>query len=64
MSTDKRTVAPKDDMLLTRAQLAGRWVTCTKTIQRREKAGLRAMRLGRSVRYRLSDVLEFEEAGL
>ena len=51
-------------MLLTRAQLAGRWVTCTKTIQRREKAGLRAMRLGRSVRYRLSDVLEFEEAGL
>lgn len=53
---------PKDDSQFTRKQLAERWKTSTETIKRRERAGLlKAIKLGRTVRYRLSDVLAVEE---
>jgi Helix-turn-helix domain len=52
-----------DDPLFTRQELAERWRQSTETIKRRERAGrLHALKLGRSVRYRLSDVLAFEKA--
>jgi hypothetical protein len=51
------------DVLFTRRELAERWRQSTETIKRRERAGvLHALKLGRSVRYRLSDVLAFERA--
>ena len=50
-----------NDSLLTRREVADRWRQSTETIKRRERAGLlHALKLGRSVRYRLSDVLAFE----
>lgn len=57
----KNGIAITNDSLLTRRELADRWRQSTETIKRRERAGLlHALRLGRSVRYRLSDVLAFE----
>jgi hypothetical protein len=48
---------------LTRAQLARRHQTTPETIIRREKEGLlKPLKLGRQVRFRLSDILEFERA--
>ena len=63
MSNEKPPLTPLEDIFLTRSQLAARWSTSGKTIQRREQEGLRAMRFGSTVRYRLSDILEFEETG-
>ena len=52
-----------NDSLLTRRELADRWRQSTETIKRRERAGLlHALKLGRGVRYRLSDVLAYEKA--
>ena len=57
----KNGIAITNDSLLTRRELADRWRQSTETIKRRERAGLlHALKLGRSVRYRLSDVLAFE----
>ena len=51
------------DPLLTRREVAERWRQSTETVKRRERAGvLHALKLGRGVRYRLSDVLAFESA--
>jgi hypothetical protein len=51
------------DLLLTRREVAERWRQSTETIKRRERAGvLRALKLGRGVRYRLADVVAFEKA--
>ena len=51
------------DLLLTRREVAERWRQSTETIKRRERAGdLQALKLGRGVRYRLSDVVAFEKA--
>jgi len=45
----------------TRAELALRWRVSTETIKRREQAGiLRALKLGRGVRYRQSDIEQIE----
>ena len=47
--------------MLTRRDLAHRWRVSTETLKRREKAGLlRALKIGKGVRYRLSDILNFE----
>ena len=47
--------------MLTRRDLAHRWRVSTETLKRREKAGLlRALKIGHGVRYRLSDILNFE----
>jgi DNA-binding transcriptional regulator YhcF (GntR family) len=62
MSEDHRT---KEDSLLTRRELAGRWKVSIETIKRCERTKiLRPMRLyGRIVRYRMSDVLRIEREG-
>jgi hypothetical protein len=49
--------------LLTRRELSGRWQLSTETLKRRERCGLlRCLKLGRGVRYRLSDVEALEQA--
>ena len=56
-------VTNTSDPLLTRREVAERWRQSTETVKRREKAGvLNALKLGRGVRYRLSDVLAVESA--
>jgi predicted unusual protein kinase regulating ubiquinone biosynthesis (AarF/ABC1/UbiB family) len=53
-----------EEIFLTRTQLARRHQTTIFTIIHREQAGLlKPLKLGRHVRYRLSDVLAFEKAG-
>lgn len=57
------TLAPEAETLLTRQDLVQRHKVSIETLKRREKAGLlRALKLGRCIRYRLSDVLAFEAA--
>ena len=47
--------------LLTRRELCVRWRVSRELLKRREKAGvLPALKLGRGVRYRLSDVERLE----
>ena len=47
--------------MLTRRDLACRWRVSIETLKRREKAGLlRALKIGNGIRYRLSDILNFE----
>jgi hypothetical protein len=49
--------------MLTRRDLASRWRLSTETLKRREHAGLlRALKIGRGIRYRLSDILAYEKA--
>lgn len=51
-----------NDAFLTRGELRNRWKCSESTLKRREKAGLKATYLGgRTVRYRFSDVLAFEQ---
>ena len=58
----QHSIHPAEDSQFTRKQLAGRWKTSVETIKRRERAGiLKAMKNGRLVRFRLSDVLAAEE---
>jgi hypothetical protein len=53
----------RDETLLTRKDLAARHKVSIETCKRRERAGLlRALKIGRGVRYRMSDVLAFEAA--
>jgi hypothetical protein len=50
------------EQLLTRRDLAERWRVSGETLKRRERAGLlRALKIGRGVRYRLGDILAFEK---
>ena len=52
---------PQNDTLLTRKDLAARHKVSIETCKRRERAGLlRALKIGRGVRYRLGDILAFE----
>jgi hypothetical protein len=47
--------------LLSRRQLADRWQLSTETLKRRERCGtLPFLKLGRGVRYRISDVESLE----
>ncbi len=61
------TVPPKDDVLLTEKQIAIRWgLASAKKLQadRVSGTGCVFIRLGRAVRYRLSDVMAYEAANL
>jgi hypothetical protein len=53
-----------EEVFLTRAQLARRHQTTIFTLIHREQAGLgvKPLKFGRQVRYRLSDVLTYEKA--
>jgi predicted DNA-binding transcriptional regulator AlpA len=52
---------PTPTQLLTRKELSTRWRVSSETIKRREKAGLLpSLKLGKSVRYRLSDIERIE----
>lgn len=52
-----------DEVTFTRKELTARWKCSQETLKRREKARLlKALKLGRLVRYRLSDILAFEKA--
>jgi hypothetical protein len=54
-----------DDQLITDQELAKRWSCSPKTLrnQRSQGQGCPYVRLGRMVRYRLSDVVAFEAQG-
>jgi hypothetical protein len=48
--------------LLSRRHLASRWAVSKETLKRREKAGkLPFLKLGRDIRYRLSDIEQIEQ---
>ncbi len=58
------SITPSVDggQMWTRGQLSRRWLVSIMTLKRKERAGvLRAFKIGRSVRYRLSDILAFEK---
>ena len=56
MSNDINSV-----QLVTRKGLSGRWQVSVETLKRRQRAGLLpCLKLGRGVRYRLSDVERLE----
>lgn len=58
---DRKTGDP-NGILLTQKQVADRWQTCEETVKRRRQAGsLKWLCLGRAVRFRLADILKFEE---
>jgi hypothetical protein len=53
----------KATRLLTRKGLSDRWQVSTETLKRRERCGLLPfLKLGKGVRYRLSDVEALEHA--
>ena len=54
----------ESEKLLSRDQLAERWGKSTRTIKRWDEEGrIKALALGpRTIRYRLSDILKFEQA--
>ena len=53
----EENLMPTEKVTLSRKGLAERWDCSTETIKRREAAGvLKALKLGRLVRYRLADV--------
>jgi len=62
----KREVKLEQPLFLTPHELAERWSLTTMTIRRWRKAGkLKAMNLGRSVRFTMAEIERFEtEAGL
>ncbi|MCK5778779.1 MAG: helix-turn-helix domain-containing protein [Rhodospirillales bacterium] len=67
MSESKKVHLSDDETaLLTEKQLAKKWNVSIKTIQawRFKGIGIRYVKIGRSVRFRLRDVLEYEEAHL
>ena len=52
----------ESEQLFTRKDLANRHQVSIETLKRRENAGLlKALKIGRGVRYRLSDILAFEK---
>ena len=57
---------PTTNLLLTELQLAERWAISVKTLQNRRVSGgfVPYIKLSRTVRYRLSDVLAWEGAHL
>jgi hypothetical protein len=54
------------NFLLTEAQVSERWRISVKTLRNKRVSGggPAFVKLGRSVRYRLEDVVDFERAGL
>jgi hypothetical protein len=63
-SQEKGLTNQKDEVLLSRKQVADRWSVSLETIKRREAAGvLQPLRFSaRQVRYRLSDVVTAEQS--
>ena len=56
-----KKISPLEGVTLSRKELAQRWRCCMETIKRREKSRvLKALKLGRLVRYRLADVEALE----
>ena len=57
---------PREEVFLTEKQLASRHQLSAKTLRNARVAGtyIRFVRIGRAVRYRLSDVLAYEQANL
>ncbi len=53
------------DVFLTERELAARWQVASKTLRNQRSLGLgcRFVRIGRMVRYRLADILAFEQSG-
>ena len=64
-SPQKYSNGAEEEILLSRRQLCVRWSCCSKTLQRREAAGiLKPVRFNeRMLRYWLSDVVAVEVAG-
>jgi hypothetical protein len=65
VSAEPSPLLGADDRLLTEAEVARRQGRSVKTLQnqRVNGDGIPFLKLGRSVRYRLSDVIAWEEAG-
>jgi excisionase family DNA binding protein len=64
--TKKKAAKPEepDDQLLTQKQLAKRWSVSVMTLNRWRRDGrLRYHFMGRQIRFRMADVLEFEADG-
>jgi hypothetical protein len=56
------TTNPAKPTMLSRRHLAERWSISRETLKRREKAGiLIPLKLGRGVRYRLTDIERIEQ---
>jgi predicted site-specific integrase-resolvase len=62
----KRTGTLLKDRLISRQTTCGRWQVCEETLKRKERAGLlHPIRLSkRMVRYRMTEILALENAGL
>lgn len=62
-STTKNTSAPAPTELLRERELAARWRTSRRTLQRwrAEGHGPAFIQIGGAIRYRLADVLAYEE---
>jgi hypothetical protein len=57
------TASPYTAQLLTRKELCTRWKLSTETLKRQERCGLLPfLKLGRGVRYRLTDIEALEHA--
>jgi hypothetical protein len=56
---------PDSDICLDAAQLAARWVVSEDYLFKLRRAGkLKCLKIGRCVRFRMKDILEFEAAAL
>jgi excisionase family DNA binding protein len=59
----KTVLEPATEKLLSPAELADRWSVSVETLKRRRRDGaLSALKLGKSVRFKLSDILAIENA--
>ena len=65
-TTTRQTAIAAGQIFLTEAQLAKRWQISVKKLQadRWNFRGVAYVKIGRSVRYRLADVLAFEELNI
>lgn len=64
--TENAVVQSSQEILLNEKVLAARWGISVKTLQNKrvQGDGIPFLKLGRSVRYQLKDVVEFERASL
>lgn len=66
MTAHKNTsakVQPADERLLSPAELADRWSVSVETLKRRRRSGeLQTLKLGRAVRFKLSDIIAIEQS--
>lgn len=64
--TDKKTDSNEEETFLSRQELCRRWGVSRDTLRRRERSGeLPCLKMGtNTIRYRLSDVIEFERQAM